>query len=155
IACVIIESIWPNHSVSQRTQLCSLRCFVAETHRQSRLGVDALELCMFYLLRAKSIIQARQRAARQKEEAEEEQRKQQIEQIEKQSQMSFQSILEATQNTPPLSPSSPMSLSRASTNNVIVTKSSSAHNANSILSPPSSSPITPNSTQQAIAQAPF
>ncbi|KAJ2365961.1 hypothetical protein H4S02_010570, partial [Coemansia sp. RSA 2611] len=64
IACVIIESIWPNHSTSQRTQLCSLRCFVAETHRQSRLGVDALELCMFYLLRAKSIIQAKQRAER-------------------------------------------------------------------------------------------
>ncbi|KAJ1948806.1 PHO85 cyclin-5, partial [Linderina macrospora] len=113
---------------------------------------------MFYLLRAKSIIQARQRAAKQKEEAEEEQRKQQVEQIEKQNQMSFQSILDAaTQNTPPLSPSSPMSMSRASTNSSAIVKSSSssAHTANSILSPPSSSPITPGSTQQAIAQAPF
>ncbi|KAJ2250305.1 hypothetical protein GGI13_004052, partial [Coemansia sp. RSA 455] len=70
IACVIIESIWPNHSNSQSTLLCSLRCFVAETHRQSRLGIDALELCMFYLLRAKSIIQSKQRAARQKKEEE-------------------------------------------------------------------------------------
>ncbi|KAJ2851431.1 PHO85 cyclin-5 [Coemansia brasiliensis] len=71
IACVIIESIWPNHSQSQSIQLCSLRCFVAETHRQSCLGADALELAMFYLLRAKSILQAKQRAERQKEEAQE------------------------------------------------------------------------------------
>ncbi|KAJ2458174.1 hypothetical protein GGF42_002239, partial [Coemansia sp. RSA 2424] len=73
IACVIIESIWPNHSNSQSTLLCSLRCFVAETHRQSRLGIDALELCLFYLLRAKSIIQSKHRAARQKKEDEQQQ----------------------------------------------------------------------------------
>ncbi|KAJ2449700.1 PHO85 cyclin-5 [Coemansia sp. RSA 2336] len=70
IACVIIESIWPNHSTSQSIQLCSLRCFVAETHRQSSLGADALELAMFYLLRAKSFLQAKQHAERQKEEQE-------------------------------------------------------------------------------------
>ncbi|KAJ1744243.1 PHO85 cyclin-5 [Coemansia sp. RSA 989] len=70
IACVIIESIWPNHSTSQSIQLCSLRCFVAETHRQSCLGADVLELAMFYLLRAKSFLQAKQHAERQKEEQE-------------------------------------------------------------------------------------
>ncbi|KAJ1947382.1 PHO85 cyclin-5 [Kickxella alabastrina] len=106
IACVIIESIWPNHSTSQRTQLCSLRCFVAETHRQSRLGIDVLELCMFYLLRAKSIIQAKQRAAAQhKEDQKEGQLKENHQQmmVVTQQQQQQQAQLEHSA-TPPLSP---------------------------------------------------
>ncbi|KAJ2398528.1 PHO85 cyclin-5 [Coemansia sp. RSA 2603] len=103
IACVIIESIWPNHSTSQRTQLCSLRCFVAETHRQSRLCVDVLELCMFYLLRAKSIIQAKQRAARQKEEQEEQEQQRKAKQLQQQQQPAVLLVGDAN-NTPPLSP---------------------------------------------------
>ncbi|KAJ2664992.1 PHO85 cyclin-5 [Coemansia sp. RSA 1199] len=94
IACVIIESIWPNHSLSQRTQLCSLRCFVSETHRQSRLSVDALELSMFYLLRAKSIIQAKQRAERQMEEA----------QVQQQQFIATDHRAGLNSSTPPLSP---------------------------------------------------
>ncbi|KAJ2786625.1 PHO85 cyclin-5 [Coemansia interrupta] len=106
IACVIIESIWPNHSTSQRTQLCSLRCFVAETHRQSRLCVDVLELCMFYLLRAKSIIQAKQRAARQKEEQEEQEQQLKAKRLQQQQQEQQQVALLVgdANNTPPLSP---------------------------------------------------
>ncbi|KAJ1901295.1 hypothetical protein LPJ66_000880, partial [Kickxella alabastrina] len=106
IACVIIESIWPNHSTSQRTQLCSLRCFVAETHRQSRLGIDVLELCMFYLLRAKSIIQAKQRAAAQhKEDQKEGQLKENHQQmmVATQQQQQQQAQMEHSA-TPPLSP---------------------------------------------------
>ncbi|KAJ2159727.1 PHO85 cyclin-5 [Coemansia sp. RSA 552] len=154
IACVIIESIWSNHSTSQRTQLCSLRCFVAETHRQSRLGIDALELSMFYLLRAKSIIQAKQRSERQKEE--------QQEQLMLQQQKAAAAAAathhaEVDPNTPPLSPATlvPTGSRRASAMGpavsivlpagVMVPPTSSA-----ITSPLSSSgPITPESAQQA------
>ncbi|KAJ1791956.1 PHO85 cyclin-5 [Coemansia sp. RSA 2167] len=106
IACVIIESIWPNHSLSQRTQLCSLRCFVSETHRQSRLSVDALELSMFYLLRAKSIIQAKQRAERQMEEAQEQ----------KQQYTATDHRAGVDASTPPLSPETQVS---AGTNTLV------------------------------------
>ncbi|KAJ2466135.1 PHO85 cyclin-5 [Coemansia sp. RSA 2322] len=142
IACVIIENIWPNHSNSQRTQLCSLRCFVAETHRQSRLGPDALELCMFYLLRAKSIIQAKERAARQKEE-EELQHQQQLHELYQQQQQQQQqqhrlyhqqrTFTEGT--TPPLSP-----------NHVVTTQCNAAGVDSMIASSPLDnikSPITP------------
>ncbi|KAJ1878101.1 PHO85 cyclin-5, partial [Coemansia sp. RSA 486] len=120
IACVIIESAWPNHSISQRTQLCSLRCFVMETHRQSRLGTDVLELCMFYLLRAKSIIQAKQRAARQKEEQQEQEQQLKIRQQQQQQQQPRQQQQQAlllqsmcSVSTPPLSPTYVQSAGRA------------------------------------------
>ncbi|KAJ2757367.1 PHO85 cyclin-5 [Coemansia pectinata] len=81
---------------------------VYETHRQSRLGIDALELCMFYLLRAKSIIQSKQRAARQKKE---EQQQQQYYQHDQQQRLLALSETQGSQHlsrpdvgTPPLSP---------------------------------------------------
>ncbi|KAJ2088112.1 PHO85 cyclin-5 [Coemansia sp. RSA 1813] len=165
IACVIIESIWPHHSVSQRTQLCSLRCFVAETHRQSRLSLDALELCMFYLLRAKSIIQAKQRASRQHEEQQEQ---------EQQKATAAQVQQNLANYTPPLSPCSPQAAAAASNNGKGATASvtasssvtvgggystaamvvpvgggpSSGISTDRLISPPSSSPFTPGSAQQ-------
>ncbi|KAJ2402918.1 PHO85 cyclin-5 [Coemansia sp. RSA 2559] len=163
IACVIIESIWPHHSVSQRTQLCSLRCFVAETHRQSRLSLDALELCMFYLLRAKSIIQAKQRAARQHEE-QQEQNQQKSAATEAQARQQQQQSLAGV--TPPLSPCSPQSASNGKSATAAVTAASSVTvdggystvamvvpvaggvSTDRLISPPSSSPFTPGSAQQ-------
>ncbi|KAJ2358974.1 PHO85 cyclin-5 [Coemansia erecta] len=101
LACVIIDGIWPKHSNSQRTQLCSLRCFVSETHRQSQLGVEALEMCLIYLLRAKPIIQAKERAERAKEEAQVQQQQQQL-----QMQMAVADPHAGVESsTPPLSPS--------------------------------------------------
>ncbi|KAJ2082624.1 PHO85 cyclin-5 [Coemansia sp. RSA 988] len=158
IACVIIESIWPNHSVSQRTQLCSLRCFVAETHRQTRLSADTLELCMFYLLRAKSIIQAKQRAERDREQ-------QQL--ILQQKNAAAREAASASA-TPPLSPttaldnngrrvsvanvsgliSAPMVVPVTSGPGVTVPSSGSG----SFTSPLGSSPLTPDSAQQ-VSQA--
>ncbi|KAJ2709277.1 PHO85 cyclin-5 [Coemansia spiralis] len=133
IACVIIESIWPGHSLSQRTQLCSLRCFVAETHRQSRLGADALELAMFYLLRAKSIIQAKQRAQQDKEQKQ---------------QQPLQLVS---------TPVSPVSTDRA--DSAVMVVPADAHSvgtaavpSGSITSPLGSSPITPVSAQQTASQ---
>ncbi|KAJ1727504.1 PHO85 cyclin-5 [Coemansia biformis] len=156
IACVIIESIWPNHSASQRTQLCSLRCFVAETHRQSRLGPDALELAMFYLLRAKSIIQAKQRAELQKEE-EEQQQQQQLAESQNKTMLpsplesmasetsSIRRMSSAGSDAVPMSaamevPAAPLSAGTAAVPSGIIS------------SPLGSSPITPDSVQQAAAQ---
>ncbi|KAJ1902291.1 PHO85 cyclin-5 [Coemansia sp. IMI 209127] len=163
IACVIIESIWPHHSVSQRTQLCSLRCFVAETHRQSRLSLDALELCMFYLLRAKSIIQAKQRAARQHEEQQEQDQQKPATTAAQAQQQQQQSLAGVT---PPLSPCSPQSASNGKSATAAVTAASSVTvdggystvamvvpvaggvSTDRLISPPSSSPFTPGSAQQ-------
>ncbi|KAJ2414021.1 hypothetical protein GGI10_002669 [Coemansia sp. RSA 2530] len=150
IACVIIESIWPNHSNSQSTLLCSLRCFVSETHRQSNLGIDALELCMFYLLRAKSIIQSKQRAARQKKEEEQ----QYIQHDQQQrvlaqahtpgSQYSVLSPAEA--GTPPLFPTG-IKAATTTTTTISSSGTSIAASAEGMLSSPvesvSESPITP------------
>ncbi|KAJ2616901.1 PHO85 cyclin-5 [Coemansia sp. RSA 1365] len=157
IACVIIESIWPNHSVSQRTQLCSLRCFVAETHRQTRLSVDTLELCMFYLLRAKSIIQTKQLAERDRE--------QQQQQLILQQKNAAARDAASAAATPPMSPTSVLDNSgrRMSVANVgglisaamvvpvtsgpgVVVPSSAS---GTFTSPLGSSPLTPDSAQQA------
>ncbi|KAJ2745647.1 hypothetical protein H4S06_005312, partial [Coemansia sp. BCRC 34490] len=165
ITCVIIESIWPHHSVSHRTQLCSLRCFVAETHRQSRLTLDALELCMFYLLRAKSIIQAKQRAAKQREERQEQQEQQ--EQVQKAAAAAVQQQ-NAVGMTLPLTPRSPQSSAGGApkTGNVVAvaaggsatssavmvvpggSSTSSSSSTDRLISPTDSSPFTPVSAQQ-------
>ncbi|PVU96640.1 hypothetical protein BB559_002323 [Furculomyces boomerangus] len=63
ISCSIIQNIWPNHSVSKRAHLCSLKAFVIETHQQSRLGITILEIALYYLIRAKPQIQARRKLA--------------------------------------------------------------------------------------------
>ncbi|KAJ1726789.1 PHO85 cyclin-5, partial [Coemansia sp. Benny D160-2] len=166
ITCVIIESIWPHHSVSHRTQLCSLRCFVAETHRQSRLTLDALELCMFYLLRAKSIIQAKQRAAKQREERQEQQEQQ--EQVQKAAAAAAVQQQNAVGMTLPLTPRSPQSSAGGApkTGNVVAvaaggsatssavmvvpggSSTSSSSSTDRLISPTDSSPFTPVSAQQ-------
>ncbi|KAJ1972574.1 PHO85 cyclin-5 [Dimargaris verticillata] len=56
-ACRIINTIWPNHSSSVRTQLCSLRHFVKETHSRSRLPTQVLKLAIFLLFRVKHALQ--------------------------------------------------------------------------------------------------
>ncbi|KAJ2745448.1 PHO85 cyclin-5 [Coemansia sp. BCRC 34301] len=139
IACVIIESIWPNHSNSQSTLLCSLRCFVAETHRQSCLGIDALELCMFYLLRAKSIIQSRQRAVRQKKE--EQQQQQHLCQLDQQYLGKHHSLASALLRDQPATP--PLSPGGAATHGLISGLSANEDKMSSPLDSASESPITP------------
>ncbi|KAJ2893490.1 hypothetical protein IWW38_002849 [Coemansia aciculifera] len=115
-------------------------CFVAETHRQSRLGIDALELCMFYLLRAKTIIQSRQRAARQKKE--EELQQQLCQQPDDEQYLKHQPTLASAQmrngpTTPPLSPGN------ASTHGLIAGPAATAAIMSSPLDSISNSPITP------------
>ncbi|OMJ30384.1 G1/S-specific cyclin pas1 [Smittium culicis] len=63
IACSIIQNVWPNHSKSRKTQLCSLRSFIVETHQNSRLSIPVLEVALFYLLRAKPAIRKRREAS--------------------------------------------------------------------------------------------
>ncbi|KAJ2592266.1 PHO85 cyclin-5 [Coemansia sp. RSA 1722] len=151
IACVIIESAWPNHSISQRTQLCSLRCFVMETHRQSRLGTDVLELCMFYLLRAKSIIQAKQRAARQKEEQQEQEQQLKIRQQQQQQQQQQALLLQSmcSVSTPPLSPTYVQSAGRAVPSGSILATPSS------VATKTEDSPYTPQEGQGVVNQVSY
>ncbi|PVU96449.1 hypothetical protein BB561_001170 [Smittium simulii] len=57
ISCSIIQNIWPNHSTSNTTQICSLKSFVVETHQKSRLPPQILELALYYLIQIKPLIQ--------------------------------------------------------------------------------------------------
>ncbi|RKP38259.1 hypothetical protein BJ085DRAFT_40792 [Dimargaris cristalligena] len=58
--CRLINVIWPKHSTSVHTQLCSLRHFVKETHTRSRLPQQILKLALFLLYRALSAYQRKQ-----------------------------------------------------------------------------------------------
>ncbi|KAJ1967093.1 PHO85 cyclin-5 [Dispira parvispora] len=55
--CRLINVIWPMHSSSVHTQLCSLRHFIKETHCRSRLPLQILKLALFLLYRAKHALQ--------------------------------------------------------------------------------------------------
>ncbi|PVV01786.1 hypothetical protein BB560_003784, partial [Smittium megazygosporum] len=59
ITCSIIQNIWPNSSHSKKTKICGLKSFVIETHQQSRLGIQILEIALYYLVQLKPIIQSR------------------------------------------------------------------------------------------------
>ncbi|PVU90983.1 hypothetical protein BB559_004354 [Furculomyces boomerangus] len=62
LACAVINNIWPAHSNTQKTQLCSLKAFVTETFKSSKLNTIVLELALIYLLKAKSAISSKRKA---------------------------------------------------------------------------------------------
>ncbi|CAG8663423.1 6511_t:CDS:2 [Dentiscutata erythropus] len=55
-ACLIVEVIWANFSVSPSAKIISLRVFIQETLRRSRTSYSTLQTALFYLIRIKSEI---------------------------------------------------------------------------------------------------
>ncbi|KAJ1911210.1 PHO85 cyclin-5 [Mycoemilia scoparia] len=142
ITCAIIETTWPNHSASQKTQLCPLRCFIVETHRLSHLGPTVLKVALYYLLRIKSSIDRRQMAKRRLQQQQHLQQlieeRQQLLQQQHQQQLQQKLAAAAAASAgddsdvpPPLSPTTPPTISSSGT---LVDRSS----------PSSDVPNTPN-----------
>ncbi|CAG8692910.1 32866_t:CDS:2 [Gigaspora margarita] len=55
-ACLIVEVIWANFSVSPNAKIITLRVFIQETLRRSRTSYSTLQTALFYLIRIKSEI---------------------------------------------------------------------------------------------------
>ncbi|CAG8466462.1 10275_t:CDS:2 [Dentiscutata heterogama] len=55
-ACLIVEVIWANFSVSPSAKIITLRVFIQETLRRSRTSYSTLQTALFYLIRIKSEI---------------------------------------------------------------------------------------------------
>ncbi|KAJ1918815.1 PHO85 cyclin-5 [Mycoemilia scoparia] len=64
IACAIIGATWPNHSSSQKTQLCTLNSFVVKTFSATNLDMVVLKVALYYMLRIKEPIYRHQQARR-------------------------------------------------------------------------------------------
>ncbi|KAI8854522.1 cyclin-domain-containing protein, partial [Chytridium lagenaria] len=56
---LIIESIWPNHSISSKAALLPLKKFIREILRRSRTSFSTLQLALLYIVRLRSQLTAK------------------------------------------------------------------------------------------------
>ncbi|KAJ1547704.1 hypothetical protein HK096_000995 [Nowakowskiella sp. JEL0078] len=58
ISSAVINSIWPNHSISSKVKLLPIQIFIEEILRRSRTSFSTLQLALLYLLRMKQVLPA-------------------------------------------------------------------------------------------------
>ncbi|TPX34695.1 hypothetical protein SmJEL517_g02782 [Synchytrium microbalum] len=63
IATGLIDSCWPNQSISSKTKLVPLRRFLQEILRRSRTSFSTLQLALLYLVRLRNVLKSSSQTA--------------------------------------------------------------------------------------------